>query len=158
MSRYDTNTLYSNVSAVADHLIQLTETAFSNPGDGSVKQIANDLIDNYASATLECRDILDIWIFRYPIRELESEKESSLAEHDDFEDTARVALDTLDQYKQLVNQTAHLMSSTFKRIIDITNEYVEFKQHSDIYSEVLSGKVHSAVAVLKSKYKTTYDI
>ena len=146
--------IYSNLYVVIDQWIELTETAFHNPESDGVDQVISDIITNYANVTLKfnsCRYILNKLIFRFPILWLELGQDLSFMKLIEFDGVFLKADQTIRYLEEIVQHSIRIMNSAFKTFSDVTNEYVESKQHSlaSAYSVFLSENVQSAIQHLK---------
>ena len=148
------NNIYSNISAAIDQFIELTETAFRNPGNGTVYRMYVDVIPNYVNATLEsnsCRGILNRMMFRYPINKIELNKINALRYYDDVRMGVDGAFKILHELIETVASLLPVLNIEFKQFIDITNEYLDFNHYSmtNIYSEYIVKNIRFAIVQLK---------
>ena len=148
------HSLYSNVNVVIDELIELTESVYHNPDNESVHQLSVNAIANYVNATFKadsCRYILNRKVFQYPIILLELNQELSIRRSEEFRIEFYSMYEMLSILQDVVQNNLNNMNSVFKRLIGITQEYSESKQHSlmEIYSELLSENVQAAITTLK---------
>ena len=145
--------LYSNISAVVDQLIDITESAFRNFDNASVLSLSTDMVTKYVDATdisKACIYILNNMVFQKIKRSLEAKRETSVSQRGGFFDIFRQILQVDLQLEDIVEHDIRNMHK-LKRFVDMAHELVKFKQHSmsELYSIFLSENMQSIINVLK---------
>ena len=149
------NNLYSNISSAIDQFIELTETAFRNPGNGTVYRMYVDVIPNYVNATLEsnsCRGILNRMMFRYPINKIEISKKIADRHFNDLTMGVYGAYKILDELIFMLSfDLLPFLNIKFQQFIDIINEYMDFNHYpmTNIYTEYKVKNIRFAIVQAK---------
>ena len=145
--------LYANISAVADLLIDITESTFRNSDNTSLSSLSTDMLTEYVDATdiaKTCWDILNNMVFQKTKRSLEAKRENSISQREEFLDIYHMIYQLESHLEDIVESNIRNMRQ-LKRFVDMAQELVELKQHSmsELYSLFVSENIQLFTNMLK---------